>query len=143
MGMLRAWAPYLLVAAFLVITRVPALGIKDLLRHGSVTFTVENLFGAGLASKSFQPLYLPGTIFVLVSLITFFLHRMNASAYKSAWAASGRTMITASVALVFTVPMVQVFLNSDGGLAGLEKMPIALADGVAHIAQSAWPIFSR
>jgi lactate permease len=48
----------------------------------------------------------------------------------------------ASVALIFTVPMVQVFINSGGGLAGYERMPIALADGVAALAGAAWPLFA-
>ncbi len=38
--------------------------------------------------------------------------------------------------------MVQVFINSDGGAAGCPKMPIALAEGVAALAGSAWPIFA-
>jgi lactate permease len=38
--------------------------------------------------------------------------------------------------------MVQVFINSGGGTAGYERMPIALADGVAALAGSAWPIFA-
>ena len=46
------------------------------------------------------------------------------------------------MALIFTVPMVQVFINSDGGAAGYERMPIALADGVASLVGSAWPIFA-
>ncbi|MBT5707188.1 MAG: L-lactate permease, partial [Verrucomicrobia bacterium] len=55
---------------------------------------------------------------------------------------SGRTMIKASVALIFTVPMVQVFLNSGGGLALYEKMPSALAQGVSVLVGSAWPLFA-
>ena len=46
------------------------------------------------------------------------------------------------MALIFTVPMVQVFINSDGGAAGYDRMPIELADGVAALAGSAWPLFS-
>ena len=38
--------------------------------------------------------------------------------------------------------MVQVFINSGGGAAGFDRMPIALADGVASLAGSAWPIFA-
>ena len=49
-------------------------------------------------------------------------------------------MIPASVALVFTVPMVQVFINSSGGAAGYEKMPIALAAGVEQLVGEAWPL---
>ena len=48
----------------------------------------------------------------------------------------------ASMALIFTVPMVQVFINSGGGAAGFDRMPIVLADGVAALAGSAWPLFS-
>jgi len=67
---------------------------------------------------------------------------MNASAYGRAWSQSGKTMISASTALIFTVPMVQVFLNTGGGTAGFDKMPIELANGVAALAGDYWPLFS-
>lgn len=51
-------------------------------------------------------------------------------------------MIVASVALVFTVPMVRVFIESSGGAAGYPKMPIALAEGVSQLAGQAWPLFA-
>ena len=38
--------------------------------------------------------------------------------------------------------MVQVFLNSDGGVAGYDKMPIVLADGIASLAGGAYPLFA-
>jgi lactate permease len=139
MSMVRAWTPYILVGLFLVLTRLKSLPFLEWLQSWTVSF--PNLFGTDISS-SFQPLYLPGTIFIAVSVITFFLHGMNGSAYKRAWAQSGKTMIAASTALVFTVPMVQVFLNSGGGTAGFEKMPIELANGVAAIAGDYWPFFS-
>jgi len=55
---------------------------------------------------------------------------------------SARTALQASMALIFTVPMVQVFINSGGGGAGFDRMPIVLADGVANLTGSAWPLFS-
>ncbi len=67
---------------------------------------------------------------------------MNGSAYANAWKTSGKTMLSAGAALVFTVPMVQVFLNSNGGAAGYQQMPIELAEGVAALAGNAWPFFS-
>ncbi len=140
-GLFAAWMPYLLVAAFLIITRVPELGVKPLLTGEAVTILWKGVLGTEIDSKV-QILYLPGTIFVLVSVITFFLHGMKGAAYSRAWSTSGRTIIRASVALIFTVPMVQVFINSTGGTAGFEKMPIALADGVASMAGGAWPIFA-
>jgi len=67
---------------------------------------------------------------------------MSASAYRSAWRESGQTLLPASTALIFTVPMVQVFINTGGGAAGYEQMPLALAEGVATLTGSAWPFFS-
>ena len=139
MGALRSWLPYLLVGVLLVLTRLrelPFLGWVN-----SWTITLTDLFGTGITA-SVRPLYLPGTIFILVCCVTFFLHSMEWPRFRSAWSKSARTMLTASAALVFTVPMVQVFIHSGGGDSGFEKMPIVLADGVAAVAGSAWPFFS-
>ena len=67
---------------------------------------------------------------------------MDGAAYGRAWKSSFKTMLGAGSALIFTVPMVQVFMNSGGGLAGFEKMPIVLAEAVAGLAGSAWPLFA-
>ena len=139
LGFLAAWMPYVLVAVLLVVTRLEALSLKALVT--SITIPVEGIFGTEI-SRNVMPLYLPGTVFVIVSVITFFLHRMDRAAYGRAWKKSARTMILASVALVFTVPMVQVFIYSDGGQPEMPKMPIALAAGVEQLAGDAWPIFS-
>jgi len=149
-GMVWAWCPYILVAIFLVLTRLSALPIKGWLVADAVTIPVQNIFGTGI-ERAVNPLYLPGTVFVLVSLIMFSLyflfHRMDVISYGRAWARSGKTIVAASVALVFTVPMVQVFINSakgSGQILGrnLEAMPNALATGVEALAGQAWPIFS-
>ncbi len=139
MSMMRAWAPYVLVGLFLVISRLDELPVMGWLQSWVVSF--PNMFGTEISS-SFQPLYLPGTIFIVVTLITYFIHGMNGSAYKRAWSHSFKTTVAASTALVFTVPMVQVFLNTGGGAAGFERMPIALANGVASLTGEFWPIFA-
>ena len=136
-----AWSPYVFVAGLLVATRIPALGIKQLLTSPAATIEWASVFGTDIDSKV-QPLYLPGTIFIVVSVLTFVLHRMRPGDFGVAWKRSARTMLSASVALVFTVPMVQVFINSAGGAGGYEKMPIVLAEGVALLTGSAWPFFS-
>ncbi len=134
-----AWLPYLLIAALLVATRLPSLGLKPLLT--GVAFGSKGLFGTAVGFDV-QPLYLPGTIFVLVSLVTIGLHRMPAAAFQRALGQSGRMIGSASAALIFAVPMVQVFINSAGGAAGLPSMPVELAGGVASVAGSAWPLFA-
>lgn len=139
MSMVRAWAPYVLVGVFLVLSRLKALPIIGWLQSWTVKF--ENIFGSDITA-SFQPLFLPGTIFILVSVITFFIHGMNGRAYKNAWTQSGKTALAASTALIFTVPMVQVFTNTGGGAAGYDNMPIELANGAAALAGEFWPFFS-
>jgi len=67
---------------------------------------------------------------------------MKSDAYAKAWKTAGRTILTASTALIFTVPMVQVFINSGGGSAGLLKMPYALAEATFALTGGLWPIFA-
>ena len=138
---IMAWLPYVLVAVLLVATRLPELGIKSLVQKiGAIE--VHNLLGTKNIHIKIQPLYLPGSIFVVVSFATFFLHRIRPVAYKAAWTRTVKTTLSASFALIFTVPLVQVFIHTDGGFAGYEKMPIALAEGISALAGPAWPLLS-
>ena len=145
MSLMRAWSPYVFVAGLLVITRLPLgnFSLSNVLQADVPLITISwaQIFGSDI-TWTFQPLWSPGFIFILVSLITIWLHGMNGRAYGSAFSSSLKTLLPASTALVFTVPMVQVFINSSGGAAGYEQMPIALAEGVANLTGSAWPFFS-
>jgi lactate permease len=139
LGLMVSWLPYLLIAALLVATRLPQLPVKAVLTSFAVP--MDNLFGTSVSYKS-TPLFLPGTVFILVSVLTYLLHGMKAQDFALAWQRSVRTIIAASAALVFTVPMVQVFIHSGGGRTGHPEMPIALAAGVEALAGGAWPLFS-
>jgi len=139
MGSLRAWMPYVLVALLLVVTRLRSLPFSGWLQAWSLE--APKLLGTDVAVR-IQPLYLPGTLFVAVSLLTWAIHRIPGAAYAGAWQRALRTSGRASVALVFTVPMVQVFIHTGGGGAGLEPMPVALADAVASVAGRAWPLIA-
>ncbi len=141
----KAWLPYLVIACLLVITRLPILGIGDTLKSIALPTDpamTKELFSTPVTIKPVQPLYLPGTVFLIACLVTAVVHRMNGAAIGRAFARSSRMLASASVALLFAVPMVQVFLNSEGGDAGLEKMPYVLAGSVASIAGDAWPAFA-
>ncbi|MCG3083848.1 MULTISPECIES: L-lactate permease [unclassified Anoxybacillus] len=135
-SLLNAWFPYVLVAILLVITRT-VTEVKAFLTGESVTILIDNLFNSGIAIKS-TPLYLPGTIFLIVSLITYVLHRMDASSYKKAFTDSFKTALSAGSALIFAVPMINIFINTKTD--ELASMPLVLAEGVSHIAGSSWPI---
>lgn len=151
MSLGRAWLPYVLVAGLLILTRLRELpgfaaafgegkaSLAAILRSWSLAW--PDIFGSGITAR-IEPLYLPGTVFIVVATLTWWLHRMDHGAFVRAWRRSSRTLIGASTALVFTVPMVQVFIHTDGGAAGYDKMPIVLAEGVAALAGGAWPIFA-
>ncbi|RMG33027.1 MAG: L-lactate permease, partial [Planctomycetota bacterium] len=138
MPLWSAWAPYVLVALLLVATRLPELGLVTLLRSPAATLRWDGIFGTGISADA-QPLYLPGTIFILASLATVPWHRLSWRRWLQAAGESTHTLARASVALVFTVPMVQVFINSEG-MAGYPKMPLALAEGVAAAVGGLWPL---
>ena len=139
MTLLRAWSPYVIVATLLVVTRVPALGIKQMLT--SVSFAWSNILGTSL-SQGVQPLYVPGTIFMTVALITVLLHRMTGAEAKKAWSDSARMLAGPAVALIFAVALVRIFIDSDTNASGLASMPLVLAEFVAYIAGGTWPFFA-
>lgn len=161
-----AWTPYVLVAALLVATRlkqVPFGGesLGDLLKSATVVW--PNILGTDISAKS-APLYLPGTILIVVVAITVVLHRMSRRQVTRAVAQSSKVLLGAGFVLVFTVPMVRVYINSgqplaaatgadartaaatqgDAGGAGepLDSMPLEMADWVATHVGSVWPLFA-
>jgi len=134
-----AWLPYLLVALFLVMSRLPELGIKSALK--SVSFGWENILGTTVSAAT-QPLYLPGSIIIFVVIITYFIHKMSFNKMRSAVSESGRMLLGAGFVLIFTVPMVRIYINSGVNEAGLFSMPIAMANWVAVNVGEIWPLFS-
>jgi lactate permease len=138
-GVLTAWSPYALVAVLLVLTRLKSLPLFAMLK--SVRLSFDGILGTDI-SHSVEPLYLPGTVFVLVSVVSAWLFQVRVPHFAQVLRQSGRTIVTASTALIFTVPMVQVFINSRGGTAGYVEMPLALAAGVEAVAGRLWPLFA-
>jgi lactate permease len=142
MSVLRAWSPYLLVAAILVITRIPQLGLQPIL--SGIIVPWNNIFGTNISDESIAPLYLPGFMFILVCVATYFIQRMSFSQIAESWRVAGSQLLGAGVALLFALPLVRVFINSgaDYNNSGLDSMPIALAEGAAALAGGTWPFFA-
>jgi lactate permease len=134
-----AWIPYVLVAAILVLTRLPELGIGNALK--TLTIQWPAIFGTEIVAKS-QPLYLPGTMLILVVFITFFLHRMRFSELRAAIGESSKILLGAGFVLIFTVPMVRIYINSGINGLDLPSMPIAMAQWVATNVGGVWPLFA-
>ena len=134
-----AWLPYLLLALLLVLSRLPSLPFQDALRSFGIEW--PEIFGTTV-SASTTPLYLPGTILILVVGITALLHRMSGRALKNAFVDSTRVLLGAGVVLIFTVPMVRVYINSGVNAAELASMPLEMAGFVADTVGGIWPLFA-
>ncbi|MCZ6673130.1 MAG: L-lactate permease [Verrucomicrobia bacterium] len=134
----KAWSPYLIVAVLLVLTRTVPF-IKDLVTAPAVTIVVSDIFGSGISTKS-QPLYLPGFLFIVTVVLSYGIFRMNGSQIRESWKESFHTLLGAASALIFAVPMVQVFLNSQS--ESLEQMPLVLAEGVSALFGNLWPLIA-
>ncbi len=135
----RAWFPYLLVAFLLVLSRLPQLPVKSWLTGITIDFT--SILGTPLNASS-APLYLPGTILILAGIAAIFLHRMNGNEVKKAFSESAKMILGAGFVLIFTIPMVRIYINSGMNTLDIEAMPIAMAEWVALNVGGIYPLFA-
>ncbi len=139
MSTLRAWLPYVLVGALLVLSRtVPEIGAF----MKSVVLLFPNILGETGVNADFMPLYLPGGILVLVVLATFFLHGMKVRELGAALGESSKVLLGAGFVLLFTVPMVRILINSGVNGAELASMPITMARFVADSVGGIYPLLA-
>lgn len=139
MSMVMAWLPYVLLAVVLVASRVSA-EFKAMLRSVSLSF--GNILGEAGISTAIQPLYLPGGILVFVALIAVLLQARSATPLTKALGESSKTLIGAGFVLVFTIPMVRIFINSGINGADLASMPVTTANFAAGLVGEAFPALS-
>jgi lactate permease len=139
MSPVRAWLPYLLVAVLLVLTRLPQLPFGSILR--SVVFRWEEILGTSVTAST-TPLYLPAAMLLVAATATFFLHRMRARQFLAAISESTRTLLGAGFVLIFAVPMVRIYINSDVNALEIQSMPIAMAEWVSMNVGAVWPFFA-
>lgn len=143
-SVLAAFAPYLIVIGLLVLTRVVA-PLKAFLTGESTTLTFAELFGTSITSRV-QLAYSPGTVLILTALLCILLYRMKADAFRRGVGTSARTMVAAAPALLLSVPMVQVFINSASAnpdaAGALPAMPMVLAQSAADAFSGLWPNIS-
>ncbi|KAA1174436.1 L-lactate permease [Marinobacter salinexigens] len=135
----RAWLPYILVGAVLVVSRVIP-EVKAVFTSVGVGFS--NILGEAGINAGVQPLYLPGGILVMVVIATFFIHRMQVRELTAAVKESSSVLLSAGFVLLFTVPMVRILINSGVNLSDLPSMPIAMATWVADTVGGIYPLLA-
>lgn len=137
MSMVKAWIPYVIIGAVLVITRVPQLGLKAILNDTTNVFSVgiKNLMGLEGLNWTFKWANNPGILpFILVALLTIVLHGMKGDQVKRAWRDTLKQVSGAAIALLFGIAMVQLFRYTDANTSGMDSMLLIMARGLADIA---------
>ncbi|AYV23286.1 L-lactate permease [Vibrio mediterranei] len=139
MSMAVAWLPYVLLAVILVASRVSS-EFKGFLTSVSLSFS--NILGETGISTAIQPLYLPGGILVFVALLAVIIQSRSAKPLTAAFGESSKTLIGAGFVLVFTIPMVRIFINSGVNGADLASMPVTTANLASAMVGEAFPALS-
>ncbi|KAA9395959.1 L-lactate permease [Haloarcula sp. CBA1130] len=144
MSLGMAWLPYLLVAALLVVTRVVAPVQEFLATNGVLMW--NNILGTPF-SEGVELFYLPGSLFVLVAVVTYALHGMDTDGIKASWSEALRNIAPAVVALWFAVATVMI-MQRTGSAVVLEAAPInsgmlgLLSEITANTTGQMFPFFS-
>lgn len=146
MSLIEAWIPYVLIAVILVATRIPALGLKKLLTEGT-GFVIKsgNLFGVANTAFVLKWAYVPGTVFILVALITVALHKMKGSDVKKAWIDSFKQVSGAAIALIFGLAMVQILRYSgsnDVTSTETKSMIFYMAEALSQVGRGLYVVIS-
>lgn len=139
MSLLLAWLPYVALALLLVASRVSPEFKASLL---SVSLAFTDLLGEKGVSASIEPLYLPGGLLVLCALLATLLQSRSLAPFGRALGESSRTLIGAGFVLIFTVPMVRIFINSGVNGADLASMPVTTANFAAGLVGEFFPALS-
>lgn len=133
-----ALAPYAAVAALLVVTRLDVLPLRAALQ--AAAFVWPDIFGTGISAR-LEPLYLPGTIFMIAAALGWGLLRLRVPDVRPVAAKTLRALGPAALALLSAVPMVKLFVNSGlAGGAGLDSMPSLLARAAGESFGGLWPL---
>lgn len=144
MSLATAWLPYLLVAALLVVTRI--VGPLQSFLSSTGVLVWENILGTPF-SEGIELLYLPGSLFVLVAVLTYALHGMSSEEIKASWSEAVRNIAPAVIALWFAVATVMI-MQRTGSTVVLETAPLStgmlglLSELTASLTGAAFPFFS-
>ena len=140
MSLAKAWLPYALIGALLVLTRVEFLPVKAWL--GNLKISSVDLFGTDIA-PALAPLYNPGIFpFLIISLFCIWLFRMNKTQVSRAWTDAYQKVKGPFIALIFAVPMVRLMMQSGNNPDNIPGMPIAMALYAANVFRDVWPLVS-
>lgn len=140
--LVKAWSPYVLLAALLVLSRVVEPLAAFLSNPGATALQLNDLLGVEGINVSIEPFFSPGFLLLLASCFGFLMYRMSGRQIAVAWKTAGKQILGTAAALIFALPMVRVLIQSGINESGLDSMPVVLAEGAAAVTGTAWPFFA-
>jgi lactate permease len=127
-ALLRAGAPYLILIALVVVTRlVPA--VADPLNEVVLQWQLDGPFAG-----SMTPLTHPGTLLVVAFLLGALVQRVPAATVTGAIATTLRQLVPVTIALVAMLLLARLMVRSG--------MTEALAEAAADSTAAAWPVLA-
>ena len=138
-----AWLPYMVIGAALLLTRIPAFGLRKLL--SSLSFTIHHVGGNADLDYTFAPLYNPGILpFLVTALGTIFACRrkLKRSDTTRIFSGTGRQLLKIAVPLVCGMSMVQIMTGSSDNATGLPGMLTLISLALVHLFGTAFPVLS-
>ena len=107
-----AWTPYVLIAAILVITRLPMLPVKAWLNSHCIV-KINDILGVAGSSWAWKVANNPGLIpFLLIAFVTFAIHKVDGPTIKEIFKDTWNQVTGAFIALLFGCAMVYVYRNT-------------------------------
>jgi lactate permease len=157
----KGFLPLVLTVSILVITRIPALGIRQLLTltspqlgislgflgnlaiSPSLVVSLQSILGTQI-SATHQLLYVPSLIpFFLVVGICFYLFRVSSEQQQKVWATTYKQMKKPALALFGALVFVELLSINDGIALGIESANpsamVLLGTSLAQWAGPVWP----
>jgi len=140
MSLVRAWAPYLIVIALLVISRT--IDSVQTFFKTAVNLSINDIFGVDGLSSSLLLLYSPGFIIIFVATLSVFIQGADVDNIKKSSVLSIKSVKGAALSLIPTLAMVQIFSNSGVNLSELDSMPVYLASFLGEYFNGVWIILA-
>ena len=139
-SLFKAWIPYILIGILLAITRIRSLPFMDWLKSLNISF--PEVFNTSIIIQ-ISPLYIPGVFpFLFIALLCIPLYRMTGKQIRPAWYESLNRIRGPFIALIFTIPLVRIMMQSGVNPSGMPGMPIAMARYMADVFEGIYPLVS-
>lgn len=138
---LKGWIPYLLIVAFLFLTRVELFHLKKMMQSAAIGW--NGLFGVENCVYSFQPFWNPGIL--PFAVLAVFVGLYGGLPLKKVGQICGGSLLQLKkvlLALVFGVVMVQIMMNSHVNTSGMDSMLIVAANAMADLTGDAFLVIS-